>query len=117
MASQDDSAFILTWAILKQWALEVRAVGAEPFILVVAMRKDVYSRKMGTAADDRKRDLLVEEFCRSQRIPCLNLTYGMAQWPDEAWLSDGVYLSPDGHVRVAKALFDALRSKNLLPKK
>lgn len=114
---EEQPAFHLTLAILRQLNQDVQEFGARSFILIIPTFDDIRALRTEPLADIDRVDLALENFCQINEIPFLNLSHDMIRWQgdfESLWLSCG-HLSPDGHAWVAQELFDALRSKELLP--
>ena len=115
---KDQPAFHLTEAILAAWKRDVQEVGASPLFLIIPTSRDIKALRAAPQADIPRLDLALEKFCRREGIPFLNLSSPMVKWQGDfnsLWLEDG-HFSPEGHAWVARELFDALRSKDLLPR-
>lgn len=111
-------AFHLTLAILEAWRQDVREIGATPFLLIIPAREQIRSLRAMPDADIPRLDLALEKFCEREGISFSNLSQSFLKWQgdfESLWLVDG-HLSPEGHVWVARELFNALRSKKLLPR-
>jgi len=114
---KEQPAFHLTLAILEAWKHDVREIGAKPFLLIIPARSQIRSLRAMPDADTPRLDLALEKFCERGGISFSNLSQSLLKWQgdfESLWLADG-HLSPEGHVWVARELFDALRSKGLLP--